>query len=251
MSEAYNDGVKPAYHLRRPDPDLAGAAALMGDQTRAAILLALFDGTTLPASELAYRAGASPQAASLHLARLVAGRLLAVCVSGRQRLYRLASPDVAAAIEALLPIAAPPRVAALPQSIAVERLRDARTCYDHLAGRLGVAVTDGLVARGALRQNGQMFRVTARGERLFHGLGIDVPALRAGRRALARVCMDWTERRPHLAGSLGAALLDCFAGNGWVIRHSEDRSVRLTHLGRGAAARLFGAAARPPRQQAV
>jgi DNA-binding transcriptional ArsR family regulator len=237
--------MRPAERLPAPEPDLAGVAALIGDPTRAAMLLALFDGAALPASELAYRAGASPQAASLHLARLVAGGLLSVRAAGRQRLYRLAAPEVASAIEALLPIAAPPRVVALRQSMAAERLRDARTCYDHLAGRLGVAVTEVLVARGMIREEAPLFRVTSRGERFFHRLGIDVPALRAGRRALGRVCMDWTERRPHLAGSLGGALLDCFVGSSWVVRHRGDRSVQLTDRGRHAVGRLFGAGAVP------
>jgi len=204
------------------------------------MLLALLDGNALPASELACRGAASPQAASAHLRKLVAGGLLTVRASGRHRLYRLATREVARAIEALLLIAAPPRVVALSQSVAMQRLRESRMCYDHLAGRLGVAVTDALVARGVLRDDPSGFRVPPRGDRFFEGLGIDVAALRGRRRTLARPCMDWTERRPHLAGSLGMALRDCFIADGWIVRHTEDRSVRLTERGRQGMGRLFG-----------
>ncbi len=225
------------------NPDLATIGALVGEPARAAMLLALFDNTALPASELAYRGGASPQAASAHLRRLVEGGLLAVTASGRQRLYRLATRDVARAIETLLAIAAPPRVVALGQSVRLQRLRDARVCYDHLAGRLGVALTDTLVSRGALRASGPEFGVTPIGERFFGRLGIDVDALRQRRRTMARPCIDWTERRSHLAGSLGMALCNCLLVNRWIVRHATDRSVRLTDGGRRALARLFGVAA--------
>src|SRR5262252_5225786 len=145
------------------DPDVAEVAALIGDPTRAALLLALLGGGALTATELAYRSGASPQAASAHLRKLVDGRFLSVAASGRHRLYRLAGSDIAEAIEALLTIAPQRRVVALSQSIAMDRLRAARTCYDHLAGRLGVAVTDALVARGAVRRGRSGFDVTPRG----------------------------------------------------------------------------------------
>lgn len=225
---------------RAPEPNLAAVAALIGDPTRTAFLCALLHGGALPATELAYRAGASPQAASAHLRKLVDGRLLAVSVSGRHRLYRLAGHHVGEAIEALAFIAPPPRIVSLTQGLAMERLRAGRTCYDHLAGRLGVAVTDGLVARGALRARGSGFDVTAKGERFFRKLGVDVPALRRERRLLGRACTDWTERRPHLAGSLGKALLDHFVANTWLTRPNGDRSVQLTDRGRRAVTRLFG-----------
>ena len=222
------------------DPDVAATAALIGDPVRAAMLLALLDGAALPATELAYRGGASPQAASAHLRKLVDGRLLTVAASGRQRRYRLAGRDVAQAIEALLSVAPPRRIVALTQSFAMDRLRAARTCYDHLAGRLGIALTDGLVRRGAIRPANGEFRVTERGEGVFGDLGIDVAELRHARRALARACADWTERRPHLAGSLGKALLDRFVANAWLVRSSADRSVRLTTRGERAVVRLLG-----------
>jgi DNA-binding transcriptional ArsR family regulator len=223
-----------------PDPNIADAAALIGHPTRAAVLIALLDGRALPASALAWRGAASPQAASAHLRKLVDGGLLRVRVSGRHRLYQLATREVARALEALLAIAAQPRIVALSQSLAMQRLRDARVCYDHLAGRLGVAVTDALVARGVVRVVDGEFHLTPKGERFFDGLGVDVAGLRHRRRPLVRTCMDWTERRPHLAGSLGMALQECFVANAWIERRSEDRAVRLTERGRRTMTRVFG-----------
>ena len=165
---------------RAADPNVAAVAALIGDPVRARMLLAVLDGAALPATELAYRGGASPQAASMHLRKLVEGRLLSVAPSGRQRRYRLASREVAHAIEALLSLAPPVRIMGLVQGLSMERLRAARTCYDHLAGRLGVAVADALIDRGALRMGRGEFLVTAQGERLFGGLGIDVRASVSG-----------------------------------------------------------------------
>jgi hypothetical protein len=119
-------------------------------------------------------------------------------------------------------------------------MRDARSCYDHLAGRLGVAVTDALLARGVLRLQGEAFTVTRAGESFLHELGIETRVLRVQRRAFARACVDWTERRPHLAGSLGAALRTCFLENVWVERAPADRSLALTEAGRAALTARFG-----------
>jgi DNA-binding transcriptional ArsR family regulator len=213
------------------DPDIAEIGALIGDPARAAILLALLDGGALSASELAFRGGVSPQAASAHLAKLVAGGLLCATVQGRHRLFRLASPDVGHALEAVAAVARPARLVALSQGTALQRLREARSCYDHLAGRLGVGVTDGLVARGA---------VTRAGERFFAALAVDVTEARAKRRSFARACTDWTERRPHLGGSLGAGLRGRFIAAGWVQRNAHDRSLRITDAGRTELARRFG-----------
>lgn len=231
----------PTGPAERP-PNLAGVAALIGDPVRAALLFSLLHGGAVPATELASRAGASPQAASAHLHKLVNGGLLSVTVSGRQRLYQLAGHRVAEAIETLVAITSPPPIVSLSQSLAMERLRAGRTCYDHLAGRLGVGVTDGLIARGSLRLTGSGFDVPPRGERFYRDLGVDVPALRRGRRVLGRACIDWIEHRPHLAGSLGKALLDRFLANAWIARSNTngDRSVQVTERGRRAIGRLFG-----------
>jgi DNA-binding transcriptional ArsR family regulator len=230
---------------RRPasfavDPNVAGVAALIGDPARAAILLALIDDRERSATELAFRAGASPSSASAHLAKLVDGGLLTVAAAGRRRLFRLASPEVGQALEALAAIARPARIIALNQNVAMERLREARSCYDHLAGRLGVAITDVLVDGAALTLTGTSYEVTQRGERLFGRLGIDLAGARQSRRSFARPCLDWTERRAHLAGSLGAVLLQRFLSAGWVARNTRDRSLRITPEGCTQIERHFG-----------
>ena len=223
--------------LHAPDPDIAASAMLIGDTGRSAMLFALLDGGELPAAELAFRSGASPQAASAHLAKLVAGNLLVARRSGRQRLFRLASPEVGVALEALAAIAQPATIVALDQNLTMQRMHVARSCYDHLAGRLGVAVTDALVARRAIAGAAGAFAVTPAGARLFRSLGIDLDALRARRRPFARVCLDWTERRPHLAGGLGAALLERFLDEGWVKRNARDRALDVTPGGLAALRR--------------
>jgi hypothetical protein len=203
------------------------------------MLFALLDGRELPASELASRAGASPQSASGHLGKLVAGGLLVATAVGRQRLFRLASPDVAHAIEALATIARPTPVVSLSQTTTMQRLREARSCYDHLAGRLGVAVTDHFVERGTITLSGRAFAITTRGERFFRSLGIDVDSARENRRSFARACIDWSERRPHLAGSLGASVLERFLAAGWIARNAQDRALRVTPEGRVEFERRF------------
>ena len=224
----------------RADPDVSATAALIGDPARAAILLALLDGSELPASELAARGGSSPQAASAHLGKLAAGGLITVRAAGRQRLYRLAGADVAHAIEALAAIAKPARIVALSQNVALERLRHARSCYDHLAGRLGVAVTRSLVARNALRPSGETYALTAHSGPFFAALGVDLARASAQRRAFARACTDSTERTPHLAGSLGASVRERFLTAGWIERNDADRSLRVTAAGRLELDRRFG-----------
>ncbi|HUN28835.1 MAG TPA: helix-turn-helix transcriptional regulator [Alphaproteobacteria bacterium] len=228
-------------HLARSaEPDVAEVAALIGDPGRAAMLLALFDGGELTASDLALRGGMTPQAATAHLKKLIVAGLLAGRAQGRHRFFRLTSPDVAHAIEALTAIAKPARITALDQSRSLERMRLARTCYDHLAGRLGVAVTEHLVERGAIEPAGADFLLGRHGRRIFSSLEIDVEAVRAHRRRFARACVDWTERRAHLAGGLGASVLDCFLRNRWVARNATDRALRITPEGARQLAARFG-----------
>jgi len=234
--------VSPCYNsqVAQYEPNLAQIAALIGDPVRSRMLLALLDGRELIASELAFRANASPQSASGHLSKLVAGGLLIARSAGRQRLFRLASADVAGAIETLATIAPLEAVASLDQHTAMQRMGEARSCYDHLAGRLGVGVTQALQQRGVLALRGDDFRLTAKGGRFFVEIGIDVEHARAHNRSFARACMDWTERRPHLAGSLGAALLDHVLKEQWVRRSTRDRSLLITPAGRQAFANVFG-----------
>jgi len=212
-------------------PDIARVAAAIGSRARASILERLLDARSAPAGTLADVAGVARSTASAHLEMLIDAGLLSVERQGRQRRYRLASPDVAHAIEALATIAPRRPVTSLRDATSAERLRTARTCYDHLAGRLGVALSEALVATGALRLRDGAYLVTRKGEVVFSALGIDLTAARLRRRAFAIPCLDWTERRMHLAGALGAALCDRFMTLGWIERSGPGREVALTTAG--------------------
>lgn len=218
---------------------IADVAALVGEPTRAAILLALLDGKALPAGELAREARLSAAATSLHLAKLTRGGLLAVAPQGRHRYYRLASGYVANALEALGVIATgrPPARALSPERAA---LRAARTCYDHLAGALGVAFAQKMERERLVRAEGEgAYAITTRGVGwLAEVMRIDAPALVARRRVVARRCLDWTERRPHVAGTLGAAMLDRLFAMRWVAKRGDSRALRITERGRDALGRM-------------
>lgn len=192
------------------------------------MLDALATGVALPAGELARRAGVRPATATAHLRRLVEGGLVKVRAQGRNRYHELAGPQVAAALEALAQIAPPAPVRSLRQHSAALKLAEARTCYDHLAGRRGVELRDRLLASGAVRQvNDRDHVMTSRGHGLLLALDIDARRLEASRRMLARSCIDWTERQPHLAGALPAALTARFLELGWLSR-GQGRGLRIT-----------------------
>lgn len=219
----------------RIEPNIAAVASLFGEPSRAAILTVLLDGRALPAGELARIAGVTPTAASAHLSKLVEGKLLAVEPAGRHRYYRLTGPTVATAIEALAQLAPPPVPLAAPLcSRAARVLRQARTCYNHLAGSLAVDVTRALEARAFLRPgHGSHYEVAAAGARWFAEQGVDLNSLRRTSDGIARQCLDWTERRPHLAGPLGTALLKSWCERGWLTRSAaQPRLVEVTALGR-------------------
>lgn len=224
------------------DPHVAKIAALIGDPARANILKALMDGRARTAKELAHIAGVSPQTTSGHLAKLSDGGLLGLAKQGRHRYYHLANAQVATAIESLMALAGE-RV--LPKHHHHTRvagaLRAARTCYDHIAGKLGVCLFDQLIARGCLLPSGEdEFVVTAAGRQLFNDMQIDVDALaNAKSRRFARACLDWSERSPHLAGSLGAAMAERCFDLGWLERRKDSRAVTLTPAGHKGLARLF------------
>jgi DNA-binding transcriptional ArsR family regulator len=221
-------------------PELADAAALIGEPSRAAMLDALLGGRWLAAGELASAAGVSRATASEHLARLLAGGLVIAERHGRHRYFALAGAHVAAALEALGALTDPrPRTTSLRQTVRLHALRAGRTCYDHLAGELGVALTDGLLHRGWLADADGGWTVTARGEQGFADLGIDVAVLRARPRPLTRRCLDWTERRHHLAGELGAAVTLRLRDLGWTAELPHARAVRLTASGRSALRQLL------------
>lgn len=214
------------------DVDVAAVAVLMGDPSRCAMLHALLDGRERPAGELARAAGVSATTTSGHLRRLVEAGLLTVRSCGRHRYYALGGPAVAAAMEALALIAPPVPVRSLRQSRTAAALAEARSCYDHLAGRTGVTVRTALLDCGALEPDGpREHRLTGVGRRLVDDLGVDVHRVERSRRVLARDCLDWTERCPHLAGALPAALLHRFLELGWLTRRSGDRGLVVTELG--------------------
>jgi DNA-binding transcriptional ArsR family regulator len=215
-------------------PGLSRIGALLADPGRAAMLWALMDGSARPAGELTMIAGLSPSAASAHLARLTEGGLLALEVRGRHRYFRIASADIAASIEALANVAqvsAPQRPVPRPVRTVPTDMRYARTCYDHMAGELSVRVFERLVGRGLLALNGASLEATPEGAARFSDWGIDLSAQRSRRRRFACTCPDWSERRPHLGGALGAALLDSWVAHGWVERTERPRILRITPAG--------------------
>lgn len=213
-------------------PYLAEIAHLMGDPARANMLHALMDGRALTAKELAWIAGVAPQTASGHLAKLMQGGLIAVVVQGRHRYCRLAGPEVATALEGLMVLANLDGTSRrLPSRVGAE-LSEARTCYDHFAGRLGIGIHDALMAGGHLAVAEGGYALTDSGKAVFVGLGIDPDARGRSRRAGLRPCLDWSERRPHLAGHLAAALACRCFDMGWVRRRKDSRAIVVTEEGR-------------------
>jgi DNA-binding transcriptional ArsR family regulator len=224
-------------------PDIAMIAALVGDPARSNMLTALMTGRALTASELAHEAGVTPQTTSSHLAKLEAGGLIEQEKQGRHRYYRLADPDIAGVLEGLEGIAARAghlRVRTGPKDPA---LRRARICYDHLAGDLGVQMLDSMKKQRLLRQNKQGIELTAEGERfLAKSLQISTEALAHPRRPTCKACLDWSERRHHLAGMLGAAMMTRFTELKWAARDATpgSRVVNFTRNGEKRFAALFG-----------
>jgi DNA-binding transcriptional ArsR family regulator len=215
---------------------IAATAALLGDPARANILAALLDGRALTAKELAYAAHVTPQTASGHLGKLSEGGLLAAEKQGRHRYYRLASPLVGQMLEGVMAVAGPDRSRSSTWR-GGEALRTARTCYDHLAGRLGVALADALTERGHVALGPDGGEVTEAGRQFLDGFGAS-PA--AGRRVFCRTCLDWSERRPHLAGRLGAALASRCFELGWVLHQRDTRALAITAAGRDGFRDMFG-----------
>jgi DNA-binding transcriptional ArsR family regulator len=242
----------------RGDADIAPIAALIGDPTRARVLMALTDGRALPASRLAAEAGVAPSTVSEHLARLLAAGLVTMHPEGRSRFYRLSSAAVAEALEALARIAPDQPIRSLRQGSHAQALREARTCYNHLAGRLGTGLlagflSDGVLAGGDGRHHPDRavhdrlsapgrdlsYRLTPHGEDLLSQLGLDLDGVLA-RRPAVRYCLDWSEQRHHLAGPLGTALADRLFALGWVRRTQRRRVVRVTDLGQEKLPEVLG-----------
>lgn len=206
-------------------PNIAALAALVADPTRAQMMMLLMDGRAFTATELARAGGVSPQTASSHLAKLSDGGMIGVTRQGRHRYYRLGSPQVAQLLETLGIVAtslngSPPRPG--PQDAA---LRRARICYDHLAGEMGVRLLGDMRQAGWLHGDDDAVTLTSRGESALGDLKINVASLRAARRPLCRTCLDWSERRPHLGGSVGAALMRHFLDASWARRSAQSRAI--------------------------
>ena len=219
--------------------NLVEVAALVGDTARATILAALMGGQALTGSELAYLAHISPPTASEHLLKLVAARLVSVTKQGRYRYYRIASPLVARMLESIIAVAAievPARYR--PRSIRDEALRFARTCYDHLAGQVGVAIADALVARGHMVLGEDGGELTASGVALLAGFGAELSS--PGKRIFCRACLDWSERRYHVAGTVGAAIWRRCLELEWPTRERDGRALRLTAAGSAGLLQTFG-----------
>ncbi|AKK66797.1 ArsR/SmtB family transcription factor [Xanthomonas translucens] len=213
-------------------PKLAATAFLIADPARAAMLMALIDGRALPAGELAFAGGVTPQTASSHLAKLLDGGLLAVEAQGRHRYYRLAGSHVAFALENLATLAAPAAPRCRKAGHKQQSLSLARCCYDHLAGRLGVAVAEALEQRALIARDGdKRYVVTTEGATWFAQMGLDVSRVASSRRGIARQCLDWTERKHHLAGSLGVELLALLCAKRWLRRSDGSRAIHITDSG--------------------
>jgi DNA-binding transcriptional ArsR family regulator len=211
---------------------LASTAALIADPGRAAMLTSLLDGCALAAGELARAANVSPQSASMHLSQLLEGGLVRVAQDGRHRYYQIASPEVAHAVEALGVIASPRKRKPLGEG---DPICYARTCYDHLAGAMAVSLAESLQQGRYLvvsLHSDREFDVTTTGEKFFKQWHIDVNVLRSKKRSFARRCLDWTERRDHVAGALGAAICQRFFELRWIVRDRNRRIVRVTPSGR-------------------
>lgn len=210
---------------------VAEVAALIGDPARANIILALMGGHALTAGELARSAGVTPQTTSGHLAKLTEANLVSVEKQGRHRYYRLASPEVAQTMQSLMVVAATGPARHHPIGPRDEALRAARTCYDHIGGRLAVALVESLTARGFISLTDDVALVTEAGERFFVAFGLDLATDRRSKRPLCRTCLDWSERRPHLAGRLGASLLSRMIELKWLGRTPGSRALSVTPTG--------------------
>ena len=221
-------------------PMLAEVAQMVADPGRANILSTLMDGHALTAGELATVAGVTPQTTSSHLAKLVERRLLAVERRGPRRFYRLATPLIARMLEGMMTVAAsgPPRFR--PPSRIDDQMRLARTCYDHLAGELGVALSDSMLERGHIEMDADAGELTANGLTFLAGLVVDLTSPVRNRRAFCRPCLDWSERRLHLAGRVGAAIAGLAFQRDWIRRRYKSRSVEITADGATALKQLFG-----------
>jgi len=221
-------------------PDLAVVAGLIGDPARAAMMSVLMSGEAYPATMLAERAGVSAQTASAHLAKLTKASLIKVMRSGRYRLYRLGNAKVGHALEALGAISPEHQIVSLRQSDESAALKLARMCYDHLAGYIGVGITEALAHRSYIVPRGRDFEITKKGMKWLVAFGVESEPFEQSRRRLATQCLDWSERRPHVGGALGAALANRMIEQGWFTRARSNRSLKITADGGRWLLKNFG-----------
>jgi DNA-binding transcriptional ArsR family regulator len=221
------------------DPDIASLAALIGEPARARILFALLDGRGLPASELAKRACVTCQTASSHLSKLKNGSLLQVIDQGRHRYYRIANARVAELLESMARLA-PMKEGSTPDPAMRSPIQIARTCYNHLAGHLGVAITKAIVDRGLLKEIGRDYQLTKCGAHWFTDFGIDPDSVQKSGRIFAKQCHDWSERRNHLAGALGSAMAERLFELEWIKRVQQSRAVKVTESGQRELRKWLG-----------
>jgi len=211
---------------------LAKLSAQLADPARATIVVSLMDGSSRPTGELQIAANVSPSSASMHLSKLVSARILTVVKQGRLKYYRIATAAVAHAIEALSVVALPGTGVQKAARSSLNPFAFARTCYDHLAGTLGVQIVTALQGENVIRAAGKGYEVTASGSAWLNEIGINCKELHPGNRLFAAQCLDFTERRHHLAGALGAVLLERMVELGWIVKSRVPRAVRLTAMGK-------------------
>jgi DNA-binding transcriptional ArsR family regulator len=206
-------------------------ASLIGDPTRATIMWTLLDGKAFTATELAITADTSPQNISMHLARLLQAGLLRVENQGRHRYYKFARKEIAYAIEAMASLVSIPAIVNQTGAESIPPIKYCRTCYDHLAGRAGVAITDSLLRQKIITERNNQFELSAKAGKWFSAMGISLDELKEQRRSLIRPCLDWSERRHHIGGSVATSLLDKMLGEDWIRRTKNSRAVIITSKG--------------------
>ncbi|WP_078394904.1 ArsR/SmtB family transcription factor [Shouchella patagoniensis] len=221
-------------------PNISYTAKLLSEPTRGIVLESLMDGSSRPATELASLAGVSHPTMSSHLSKLVEGKMLAVEHQGRHRYYKLANEEVAELIEKLGTIAPPVHVQSLRQSDKLKRLKNGRTCYDHLAGELGVKITEALLHKQLIIEKDKTYDVTPLGAEWFSLVGINTEQAQTTRRIFAKPCLDWSERHYHISGWLGAQIATLLFSKGWLTKAENSRAVSITEEGASALQELLG-----------
>lgn len=221
-------------------PNITALTALLTEKSRATILAALMDGKFHTASELAYMASIKPQTASFHLSKLEENSLVICEKHGRFRYFRLANEEVANTLEVFMSISSPPEIRSLKQSSQLKRLENARTCYDHLAGRISVKLTTIMLDNGYIEKSNKQFIVTVKGEGFFNSLGVDIVGLSKKRRSFSHACLDWSERTHHLGGALGNGLFVRYIELGWIEARANSREIIITDKGKIGFKEYFG-----------